>query len=84
MSLLHGTHLEITIMKYMTSIGQGFSYFNNTRNTVFHILFFFESQANRHVIPKYLPMLDPILWRLGAKICPILILIFEVAHCQIQ
>ncbi len=43
--------------------------------------FFF---SNLIVIHEYLPMLDPILWRLGAKICPVLVLTFKVAQGQIQ
>ncbi len=33
---------------------------------------------------EYLPPLDPILWRMGAKIYPKRILTFKVAQGQIQ
>ncbi len=36
------------------------------------------------VMDEYLPLLDPILWRLGANIYPIRILTFKVAQGQIQ
>ena len=39
---------------------------------------------NMNVIHEYLPLLDPILWRMGAKMYPIWILTFKVAQGQIQ
>ncbi len=91
-----GLILEITSMKYDQYHPRIFRV--NAKNT--HFTFFFVSHMQRHIIPTtsrsenpfpnmkiihaYLPTLDQISWRLGAKICPILVLTFKVAQGQIQ